>query len=261
MKIRLNTDLLNSIPKEKIILNGEINVKLIQIFREWFNRYAQEGKMYDINISKFIRDVTNSRSEVPLNDHRLLSLLSEYDREKRGYITENDFVAYFSEAAKSQQKSNVLWDNISAMGYRNDLKKLSDELHKEDEHRKIFRYEIAQDDKVFNMLISDADDNSDLLNFLCDNSKIRNEIIEFKFDFAKAKSNKLLIYAMEIVLSLVESIEFNDTIELYVQWNQRLIKEGYIDIITSLLYEAISNKDNNDIYIRTLIKIIHIYLK
>ena len=261
VKIRLNTDLLNSIPKEKIILNGEINVKLIQIFREWFNRYAQEGKMYDINISKFIRDVTNSRSEVPLNDHRLLSLLSEYDREKRGYITENDFVAYFSEAAKSQQKSNVLWDNISAMGYRNDLKKLSDELHKEDEHRKIFRYEIAQDDKVFNMLISDADDNSDLLNFLCDNSKIRNEIIEFKFDFAKAKSNKLLIYAMEIVLSLVESIEFNDTIELYVQWNQRLIKEGYIDIITSLLYEAISNKDNNDIYIRTLIKIIHIYLK
>ena len=45
----------------------------------------------------------------------------------------------------------------------------------------------------------------------------------------KAKTTKkLLIYVMEIVLSLVEAIEFNDISEQDIQWNKRLIKEGYI---------------------------------
>ena len=145
--------------------------------------------MYPIDCAKFIKAVTNSKTDVKEDDNRVTNLLNEYDKGKNGFIPLEGFVDYFMEATRNPQRRGTVWENLYTMGIRNDLKSLKDDFFEYDKNlnkNNLFRYEIAQNDNIFNLLMNEGI-NDDFLEYLCDNEIVLEKISNFTFDFDKAK--------------------------------------------------------------------------
>ena len=76
----------------------------------------------------------------------------DHDSDKDGYLSLEDFVEFYHLAAKS--RSSVVWNNLNAHHYRNDLKKAS-EIEEEDINVEILaRYLISRQEEFFNLMLS-----------------------------------------------------------------------------------------------------------
>ena len=116
-----------SIEKAALLIDDKLNPKFEQILKEWFAEFTNGEEKMDVNgCSRFISKVTGTTQITNLNDERITNFFKEYDPENTGYITEEKFLEFYYNSAKSE-RDNTVWDNLKAMGVREDL-------HKKDEN-------------------------------------------------------------------------------------------------------------------------------
>lgn len=154
------SEALNNIPKVALILNNDLNPKLVEVLKEIFslfcikleNNTSNNINCHDINTKKerntdsnienseynnelnnyymdaqrcrdFIQVVINSCVDIQLNDNRILEILQSFgDGEK---LDCKQFISFYRNALITLNKIDVVWENLNSFNYRNDLEKLN----------------------------------------------------------------------------------------------------------------------------------------
>ncbi len=129
-EIRLSLNSLEDlIPQVELILNGEVIPECLGIFSTWFVNYSTEGKMYREDCARFLRDVTSKdgigKGKMPATDDpRINQVYETYDPNNNGFLEKEGFVSFYKNCTITS-KREIVWENLRAMGVRNDLKMVS----------------------------------------------------------------------------------------------------------------------------------------
>jgi len=110
----------SKIPRVEIVKNNEVIPEVIDIFNSWFDTYSNDGRMMNEHLAKFLKDVINSEVLPELDDKQITKLFETYDKANNGYLEREGFIKFYTYATLS--KSQTVWENLNAMGVRNDLK-------------------------------------------------------------------------------------------------------------------------------------------
>ena len=70
----------------------------------------------------FIRNSTNDQS-VTANDQRVVKLFQDYDRDKDGQLTKEEFVEFYRD--KSKLRQDTVWANLASHNYNGELRQSS----------------------------------------------------------------------------------------------------------------------------------------
>ena len=185
IELRKN-NLENSIPKALLIDNGTFTEEAFILFDGWYNYYSIEGQMTLEKCAEFVKDVTSSKEPVLPKDSRVIDLANGFD-----FIRKEDFLQFYRE--KSMTCNELVFENINALGYRNDLKPFSEEYFQPITQPELLpRYQIAQDNEfftfIFDLLQKEKTDNAlnekilIFINNLVTNPQIFNKILEHSND-------------------------------------------------------------------------------
>jgi len=281
--IKITSNDLEKKIKDSEILNNENEVSLeaLKIFNEWFDKYSTNNKMDSLNLSHFVRDVTNSKEEVNIEDIRVTELMNEKDSNHDGFIEREEFINWY--VTSTINRSKLVLDNIKAMGYRGDLKKISDGFYIENKGSDMMlRYILGNNFNLLNILfngMNNGNENLNLFNFiigLCVNNVIYNEVLNvknidienFNWEDLVMKNGNLyyFCYICFIVEYFIENANDNDDFKLWIK--KFILGNGYLFFINVFIKEMKcvtekkDNKENIDIVcFKLLIKIIkQIYL-
>jgi hypothetical protein len=88
--------------------------------------FAKEGKMQEEQIINYIRGVTNSSSHS--KDTRVQALLSDYDADKDGCLTEQDLLRFYTDSCDDGEKEENVWLNLANLHYRKDLRRFNEPI-------------------------------------------------------------------------------------------------------------------------------------
>lgn len=228
----------------------DITPRLREIFKSWHTKYSiledGERKMTRDTCAKFISDVTASREVIGPESKKISGLFSEYDKENKGYISEEHFIEFFKSSTISPDKRKVVWENLRTMGIRNDLKSIEEPyfINELDNNKSLIEFlprrKISYNTELFNSIFSllksnknientnsiekDIDDTSkniqhlafEFLCYICTNPEI---LLTIKSDLNKtkdllSKSNIYeLSYYLHIIQSIIEGIDFKTITE------------------------------------------------
>jgi len=128
-KIIFNT---KKIEKEKLMINGEMNPKLKNIFKEWFRIFTEgKDKMDKASIAKFVSGVTRTSSNVSEEDIRVKNFLKangekSEDNEEDGendYVSEEGFINFYNKALYEKKKRKNSMGKFERNGNRGRFKK------------------------------------------------------------------------------------------------------------------------------------------
>ena len=269
------------IPDSEILDNErEVTEETIKIFNEWYDKYSTNNKMDAVNLSHFVRDVTNNKEEVKINDPRVTTLMTEKDSNHDGFIEREEFVNWYVNAA--HDKPQLVLENIKAMGYRGDLKKISEGYYNENKGSDIMlRFILGNNYELLNIFfngMNNGNENLSLFNFvigLCRNDTIYNEILNvknldidnFNWENLVMKGNLYYFcYVCFFVEYFIENANDNDDFKLWIM--KFILGNGYLFFIQVFIKEmkCISEKKDNKetidiVCFKLLIKIIkQIYL-
>ena len=207
-----------NIEKVNLLEGNELNPKFKEILKQWFNQFTEgTGKMDPKSCSRYISGVTTHKELVPEDDSRIEKLFNEYDKDKLGYITEDKFLEFYLKSL-IEKKEVVVWENLKAMGIREDL-------HKKDEpeeityieNDKLPRYCLGNDkifiDALFSLFIKfeNKKDIFEFLFFLSTNKEIYDNVLNYinKLDeknFEKIFDDKKTVLEQLYILTIIESI-------------------------------------------------------
>ena len=180
----------HSKPKEKtkLIIDGEVNPKLIDIFKDWFRDFTEGSmKMDRPAIVRFIKGVTKAKSISNENDSRVNNFLKN-DKDNKGYVSEEEFINFYKEALN--KKEQTVWDNLKEMGVNEDLRRKGEayEFNYIDNDQ-LPRYKLGNDSSFIENLLEKYYKNPnlnssfiDFLLYLSTNEKIYDYILENLFD-------------------------------------------------------------------------------
>ena len=176
---------IKKLEEEKLLINGEMNPKLIKIFKEWFKEFTEGTMKMDAEATvKFISEVTPNKSRVFTTEKRVTDFLKE-DLENRGYVNEEEFINFFYKAIKDPRKCPTVWSNLEQMGIGKDLKKVKEnnEEYIFYESDKLPRYKLGNDlyfiENLVKKYYENPEDNDNLYEFLfylTTNEKVYNEV-------------------------------------------------------------------------------------
>ena len=92
--------------------------------KEWYESFTDgENKMYPKGIAKFIQGVSSSNEEIFEDEEKVTSFLKENDKDQKGYVSEEEFIAFYKKAASTKKSTITVWKNLKNMNIREDLKK------------------------------------------------------------------------------------------------------------------------------------------
>ncbi|EGR29725.1 ubiquitin carboxyl-terminal hydrolase family protein, putative, partial [Ichthyophthirius multifiliis] len=131
-----------------VLENQEINPLAIQIFREWFKQFAKDGKMKAEEIAQFTNSCTNDNC-LP-TDRRIVACLQQYDKDSKGYLLEDNFVEFYSQACRT--KPDIVRKNLESYHYRRDLKRYDEIGIEQISVEKLPRYILSQNEEFFQLL-------------------------------------------------------------------------------------------------------------
>ena len=273
-----SNNLENEIPDSEILdNNNNVIPEVINIFNDWFTKYSTNNQMDSLNLSKFVKDVTNTKEEISINDRRVISLMNDKDSNHDGFIERNEFINWY--ITSSINRPSLVLNNIKSMGYRGDLLKISDGYYEENkDFDNRLRYILGNNFEFINILFNLMNfekKNLNIFNFvimLSTNKSIYDEVfnfdnLEFKFEDSKLWGNLYYFcYICFIIEFFIENANNNDS---YRNWIKKFIlNDGYDFFIKAFIKELkeICNKRNDEknidiICVKLLIKIIkNIYL-
>jgi ubiquitin carboxyl-terminal hydrolase 34 len=104
---------------------AHINPKAISAFKEVFKMFSNDGRMTPENATKYIEGVLDERN-IPVDYFQIIDLFAKYDTEKKGYLTESDFVKFYTEASYS--KPTAVSQNLKNLNFNDQLMKADDKL-------------------------------------------------------------------------------------------------------------------------------------
>lgn len=102
-----------------------VNPKAIKAFKQIFAQYADEGKMGIPQIIKYSEGALDEKNLSP-DFPQIKELLTKFDQEGKGYLNEDDFIRFYTDACFS--KSGPVLSNLRNLGYTDQLIKESDAM-------------------------------------------------------------------------------------------------------------------------------------
>ena len=236
------------IEEEKFLINGEMNPKLKIIFKDWFKQFTKGTmKMDDEAIIRFIEGVTPNKNITKANDKRVTEFMKN-DKEKRGYVNEEEFLLFFDKAIKDPFKISNVRTNLEYMGIGKDLRKKQNEFNENDicfcENDKLPRYKLGNNfdfmNKLFEIYYNEPEKNYKLINFLnylSTNEQIYNDVLENLFNEENKDNyinrvfedkNKYLEhdYIFIIIESILQDCEYYFYNKYYIDNNDFLLLEN-----------------------------------
>ena len=277
-----NNNEINLLPKEKILfsckkpeeakllINGEINPKFKKILHDWFYIFTEgSNQMDEEGVARFIRGVTAIKSPIRSNDSRINTLMKE-DKDKKGYVNEEEFIQFFDKALKDPHRSKTVWNNLENMGYTRDLKKEEERdgnftLY---EKEKLPRYKLGNDLIFLESLIKTyyeipSEKKYQLIEFLlylATNEIIYKDILNNLFNnenkddnnsfIIKAFNDKNKYIELNYIFIIIES--FLQDLELYLYNNKYIDTNELLNIgngnykLISAMYEPFDDEENID---------------
>ena len=279
IELRKN-NLENSIPKALLIDNGTFTEEAFILFDGWYNYYSIEGQMTLEKCAEFVRDVTSSKEPVLPKDSRVTDLANGFD-----FIRREDFLQFYRE--KSMTCNELVFENINALGYRNDLKPFSEAYFQPITQPELLpRYQIAQDNEfftfAFDLLQKEKIDNAlnekilKFINNLVTSPQIFNKILEHSNDNWKDIINDdnvfRMIYNFDIITYIIDVIDKNENDinqVKYAQWIEKFVITGGYKTLVNLFIEQLNtigrendssiNQKTNLVYYCKLIKLIKVF--
>ena len=110
---------------EKISLcqvDGSLTEKCKGALRKMFREYSQLGLMSKAHCIKYHQRCVGEVSS--LSENRVDKIYEQYDKDKDGYLTEENFLAFYEYSAKVRE--SAVWSNLETFGIRNDLEDLTE---------------------------------------------------------------------------------------------------------------------------------------
>ena len=92
------------------------------IFTEMFHKFAENGKMNSDGCGAFIHSCTNDNCKG--DDRRVKEVFDKWDTDKDGFLVLDNFLDFYQLACN--ERPTVVWYNLQAHHYRNDLKRHAD---------------------------------------------------------------------------------------------------------------------------------------
>ena len=131
---------------EKRVLTERARTVLAEVFA----RFSIEGKMTVKKCEEFARAVTSNPRVTP-NEKAVSDLFANFGEKGKDYLTLEQFLRFYEDSA--QKRPRAVWDNLSALGYRPDLKKFDDDTASQQVPAdKLPRYLLANTPKYFGLL-------------------------------------------------------------------------------------------------------------
>ena len=260
------------IEKAQLMINGEMNPILKDIFKDWFNNFTEgTGKMDSKAIIKFIKGVTPN-NYIRDNDNRISNLL-KYDKDNKGYINENEFI-YFFQKALDEKKEETVFDNLKEMGINKDLRKRDEPF---DiifiNNEKLPRYKLGNELPFIENLLKQYYKNPnnnysliDFLYFLNTNENIYDDVLENLFNEKNENKDSFITKAINdinnyieqnYIFIIIESIL--EDLEIYL-YKEHIKEYDFINgneyKLISEKYEPYDNEEKNEKKINFVKKII-----
>jgi len=248
-----------------LIINGEMNPKLKNIIKDWFKEFTENTlKMGPSEVVNFIKGVTNQRTHISENENRVKSFLRDNDKDKKGYINEEEFINFYKKALESGNEKTVL-QNLKTMGIKEDLRK-ADETYEINfiDNEKLPRYKLGNDLTFIENLIQkyykNPNSNSSLIDFLLyltTNENIYNDILDNLFNNNEENKDKESFvnkafkdnsnyveqnYIFIIIESILQDLEVY-LYNKYIQSNDFIIFNNSQYKIVSEKYEPFDNEE------------------
>mmetsp|Transcript_8203 Transcript_8203/g.16159 ORF Transcript_8203/g.16159 Transcript_8203/m.16159 type:complete len:2815 (-) Transcript_8203:1874-10318(-) len=213
---------------------GGVSDQMQKIVKRWYRQFAEEpDRMSQEACAKF----TNScLGEPTKNISRIKEIFADYDSDRDGFLTEADFTEFYLHACIN--KPQVVWTNVYAHNYRNDLKNYEDGPEALDEGA-LPAYMLTQSqeklDKLFESLNwpEVADLAWELLIKLPTNPVLYKQTLsldQLQELFGTPSPYKLL-YVLQIVQSLLE--DQTDT-----EWHTSFVLRGGFDALLKIILSA-----------------------
>ena len=273
-----SNNLEKQIPESDILdNNNNVTPEAIKIFNDWFTKYSTNNKMDALNLSKFVKDVLNTKEEISINDRRVISLMNEKDSNHDGFIERDEFINWYVTSAIN--KPIIVLNNIKSMGYRGDLLKISEgyyEENKDFENR--LRFILGNNFEFINVLLNKINfgkNNLNAFNFiimLSTNKTIYDQVLNFESLEFNFEDNQLwgnLYYFCYICFIIEYFIENSNNNESFREWIKKFILEGgyeffikaFIKELKEISYQKDEQENIDIVCLGLLIKIIkNIYL-
>ena len=135
-----------TIESEPLTLKDDsLNPKALKAFKEIFYMFSRDDKMDKENAAGFIRCCLNDKCQA--EDTRVKELFDKHDTDDDGILTLDDFIKFYYES--SVKKPAVVWANLKALNYREDLTKYSDDTINEVEEEDLARTMIIEHGELF----------------------------------------------------------------------------------------------------------------
>jgi len=206
------------IPQVPLIMpDGTLNPLARKVFVEWFETYSENGKMSPEHCAAFIHSCTNDHCKA--DDKRVKEVFATYDTDRDGFLTLENFLDFYTSASKS--RGHVVWNNLHAHHYRNDLKKATEVEEEKVDITTLARYIISTNKEYFHIIFSLLDFGGKiaieawkLLNSLPTSSEIFADIVSLKgireaeqknWDhILDSSSTYKMLYALHVIEYLME---------------------------------------------------------
>ena len=253
----------NKSKKEKLLINGEMNPKLVTALKDKYNEFTEgTGKMDRQGTFNFIKCVLNLSSDIDSNEKKIKDFMAR-DKDQRGYVSEEEFIEFYRQSLNLKEK--VVWENLERMGIREDLRKKNDPfeiIYVENE--KLPRYKLGNDLSFINNLIQkyykNQNTNASLIDFLLHlttNGNIYFDVLDNLFNSDEANNNKdsfiskalndsnnyaELNYIFIIIESIFQDLEIS-LYNKYIDTNDFIIFNGSQYKIVSEKYEPFDDEN------------------
>ena len=181
-----------SMEKEQLMINGEMNPKLIKVLQDSFRQFTHgSDKMDRSAIADFINCVTSKTTNKISEDDRRVSNFIRDNKEEDDdeFVKEKGFINFYENSLK-KGKDAAVWSNLKAMNIGEDLRRTDAPFEISFvENDKLPRYKLGNNLPFIESLIEkyykNPNTNSsliDLLLFLTTNESIYNNVLENLFN-------------------------------------------------------------------------------
>lgn len=205
------------------------------IFTEMFEKFSENGKMAPEGCAAFIHSCTNDNCKG--DDRRVKEVFEKWDHDKDGFLVLDNFLDFYQLACN--ERPSVVWYNLQAHHYRNDLKRHADVEDEVVDVKALPTYLFSQQQKNYQLLFELLDYGGNLaveawkmINRLPTSKEIMDKISRlegisnekndnFWEELLHSKSNYRLLYNLSIIEYLMEEDE-----EEEVRSPEKPAKEG-----------------------------------
>jgi ubiquitin C-terminal hydrolase len=219
--------ILDQIPKVPLMKDGQLVEKAVKAFSEIFEKFSTEGLMSKEQCAQFAYAAVDSVDPISPDDNRIKSVYDMHDINKDGFLSLDEFLSFFRSSIVDQKKPHIVWDNLKAFNYRNDLKKLNEPLDIYNTQIELMpRFILSKNQEYFETIFKLQDDEdqigvaretSKFLSMICTNPIIfkeiillnKNKIIDWT-EYLESSNPYKLLYTLQIIESFFEEFELDN---------------------------------------------------